>query len=140
MEKTPRFVVVELFDDSEFDAPFVAGNIVAKFGDRVKLAYAAIDDGFAGSGGSSAPAPRSRARARPAMAKTAAVDPADLMGLKEIAEHLGVPSASARQWSKRGLLPDPVARLACGPIWTRPQIVKWASERYVEETRTLRRS
>lgn len=46
IERTPRFVVVELFDDSAFDAQFVAGNIVAEFGDRVKQAQPAYDDGF----------------------------------------------------------------------------------------------
>jgi hypothetical protein len=45
MTQTPRYVVVELFDDSDIDARECAKEIIDNL-DDVKLVYAAYDDGF----------------------------------------------------------------------------------------------
>jgi hypothetical protein len=55
----------------------------------------------------------------------------ELVGIKEIAGILAVSPQRAHQLTKRDDFPDPIARLAAGPVWTRPSL-----ERFVDEWRT----
>lgn len=50
------------------------------------------------------------------------------VGLKEIAERLGVAQATADQWRQRGVLPEPVWVVGGRPAWTWPLIEGWARE------------
>jgi len=54
----------------------------------------------------------------------------ELVGIKEIAETLAVSPQRAHQLTKRSNFPDPITRLAAGPIWTRPSL-----ERFIDEWR-----
>ena len=49
-----------------------------------------------------------------------------LVGTKEAAEILGWDRRKVATYQGRGLLPEPVARLATGPVWTRRQIEEYA--------------
>jgi len=51
----------------------------------------------------------------------------DLVGLAEVAQVLDIPRSTARVWRLRGHLPPPLTELACGPIWHRKEIEKWAA-------------
>ena len=51
---------------------------------------------------------------------------AELLGLKEAAELLGLSKSALRDRARHGGLPQPVVVLACGPIWTRAQLVEYA--------------
>ena len=51
----------------------------------------------------------------------------ELVGLSEIAKLQQVARNSAWRWSRRPDFPEPVARLASGPIWRRAEIEAWAS-------------
>lgn len=46
----------------------------------------------------------------------------ELVGVAEIADILGVSRQQGSQMSHRKGFPDPIAELACGPIWTRSSI------------------
>jgi hypothetical protein len=50
------------------------------------------------------------------------VDPRDLLGLSEVADMLGWDRRRVATYSVRGLLPQPIAHLKCGQIWSRQQI------------------
>lgn len=50
------------------------------------------------------------------------VDPADLVGQFEIAERLGMKASHVRVWRTRGRLPEPVAELSMGPIYSWPEV------------------
>jgi len=52
----------------------------------------------------------------------------ELVGLSEIAKLQQVARNSAWRWSRRPDFPEPVARLASGPIWRRAEIEAWASK------------
>ena len=52
-----------------------------------------------------------------------------LMGQAEIAALVGTKSSTVGTWVTRGLLPEPVAHLACGRIWARADIEAWAKAR-----------
>ena len=51
----------------------------------------------------------------------------DLVGVAEIAQSLEVTKATVSTWRERGLLPRPVATLACGPIWRADDVTRWAN-------------
>ena len=51
----------------------------------------------------------------------------ELVGLSEIAKLHEVARNSAWRWSRRPDFPEPLARLASGPIWRRAEIDAWAS-------------
>lgn len=54
---------------------------------------------------------------------SATVDPADLVGLTEIAKLANVARNTAGNWVSRWPdFPKPVATLAMGPIWNRPEV------------------
>jgi hypothetical protein len=51
----------------------------------------------------------------------------DLVGLAEVAAITGWPRNTVRVYRGRGQLPKPITELACGPIWYRKEIEKWAA-------------
>jgi hypothetical protein len=53
----------------------------------------------------------------------------ELVGSTEAAEILGVERPRISRWREKGVLPDPVAVLKAGPIWTRAQIEGFMTER-----------
>lgn len=50
----------------------------------------------------------------------------DIVGLKEIAERLGVKQQTAAAWRHRGLLPPPEGRVSGAPAWQWQTIEAWA--------------
>jgi hypothetical protein len=52
----------------------------------------------------------------------------DLMGFSEIADLLDVPKRTAARYAKRPDFPEPVRRLAAGPIWVRRDVERWANK------------
>lgn len=53
----------------------------------------------------------------------------DLIGQKEFAEILGWDRRKVAMYYHRGILPDPIKRLASGPVWTRDQAEKYKDEK-----------
>lgn len=52
-----------------------------------------------------------------------------LVGLKGIADLVGVKHQTARQWRLRGVLPKPFQIVdGLGPVWWEDSISKWAKE------------
>jgi hypothetical protein len=51
-----------------------------------------------------------------------------VVGLAEIAELLDVSKDSVLNYAKRADFPEPLARLAAGPVWERRKIEKWAAK------------
>jgi predicted DNA-binding transcriptional regulator AlpA len=62
-----------------------------------------------------------------AVATTLAVMSPELAGLAEIATMLDVTKRTAWNYTKRDDFPEPVDRLASGPIWKRADVERWAS-------------
>ncbi len=53
--------------------------------------------------------------------------PADeILGVSELAELLGVTKRTAIRYSQRPDFPQPLARLASGPVWRRADVEAWA--------------
>jgi hypothetical protein len=52
----------------------------------------------------------------------------ELAGLAEIAEIFGVTKRTASNYTQRDDFPEPVDRLASGPIWRRTDIERWKRE------------
>lgn len=48
-----------------------------------------------------------------------------LMGLDEIAAFVNVPKKTVASWNYRKQLPEPIARLRCGPVWDAPTVEQW---------------
>jgi hypothetical protein len=55
--------------------------------------------------------------------------PSELLGAKEAAETLGMTQQNFRLRRLEADFPKPVAELACGPIWTRDQLIEYARQR-----------
>lgn len=53
----------------------------------------------------------------------------DLVGTAEAAAILGVERPRIGRWRKSGVMPEPVAEPAAGPVWHRSQIVAMKPER-----------
>jgi predicted DNA-binding transcriptional regulator AlpA len=53
--------------------------------------------------------------------------PDEFVGLKEIAQRLGVKSKTPQQWQRRGVLPKPLTVVGGRPIWRWGVIEAWAS-------------
>ncbi len=56
------------------------------------------------------------------------MNPDLLAGLAEIAELLGVTKNTAARYTKRPGFPEPLDRLASGPVWRRTDVETWARE------------
>lgn len=54
--------------------------------------------------------------------------PDELAGLAEVAEILGVPKRTAARYSARVDFPEPLDRLASGPVWRRVDVERWGRE------------
>jgi hypothetical protein len=54
-----------------------------------------------------------------------AMEDADLVGLAEIPELLGVRANTVVSWRQRGVLPEPTWRLKSGPIWRAQDVQEW---------------
>jgi hypothetical protein len=48
-----------------------------------------------------------------------------LAGLAEVAQLLGVSKRTALTYTGRSDFPKPLERLASGPIWSTPDVLKW---------------
>ena len=56
------------------------------------------------------------------------VDPADLVGVAEIAERLGCSVQAVHAWKRRYPdFPQPIARLSMGLLWAWADIAEWAT-------------
>lgn len=53
------------------------------------------------------------------------MNPEKLAGLAEVAELLGVPKRTAARYTERADFPEPLGRLAAGPVWRRADIEAW---------------
>jgi hypothetical protein len=53
----------------------------------------------------------------------------DLAGLAEVAEMLRVTKRTALNYAKREDFPEPLDRLASGPVWRRVDVERWAKKR-----------
>lgn len=53
-------------------------------------------------------------------------------GVAEVAEILGWSKSQVNTYMSRGKFPEPIQRLASGPIWTREQIDRYKRERGAE--------
>ena len=49
-----------------------------------------------------------------------------VVGLAEIAELLGVVKRTAQRYADRPDFPEPLERLAAGPVWLRDDVERWA--------------
>jgi predicted DNA-binding transcriptional regulator AlpA len=54
---------------------------------------------------------------------------AGLLGLHEVAELLRVTKRTAARYTRRADFPEPIERLAAGPIWRRRDVEAWAKKR-----------
>jgi hypothetical protein len=52
----------------------------------------------------------------------------ELAGLAEIAELLDVTKNTAMKYSRRADFPQPIDRLASGPVWRRTSVERWAKK------------
>lgn len=75
------------------------------------------------------PPPPAQAPPPPAQVREVGLQPGNLLGLAELAEHLGQPKKAVAAWAGRGLhsFPNPVVVLEATKIWDREQIDVWAS-------------
>ncbi len=53
---------------------------------------------------------------------------ADLVGVAEVADILGWDRRRVSVYIRRGKFPEPVARVAAGPLWTRQQIEEYKKQ------------
>jgi len=53
----------------------------------------------------------------------------ELFGTKELAELFSVKSNTITMWLARKKLPEPMCRLAMGPVWHRDQIIPLIEDR-----------
>jgi hypothetical protein len=60
------------------------------------------------------------------------VDPRDLLGLTEVANLLDWDRRRVATYLSRGVFPEPIMRLAMGPLWTRQQVVDYQKLRAIE--------
>jgi hypothetical protein len=54
------------------------------------------------------------------------VPPGDLLGFAEIVKYLDLPERTVARYVKRPDFPEPVVRLAAGPVWHRADVDRWA--------------
>jgi predicted DNA-binding transcriptional regulator AlpA len=53
----------------------------------------------------------------------------ELAGLAEVAHLIGVSKRSASRYTRQSDFPEPLARLAAGPIWDAAEVREWAIRR-----------
>lgn len=58
----------------------------------------------------------------------AAMNPDTLAGVAEVAELLGVSKNTALKYAGRPEFPEPLDRLAAGPVWRRVDVERWAKK------------
>jgi predicted DNA-binding transcriptional regulator AlpA len=56
------------------------------------------------------------------------VSPDELVGIAEVAETFGVSKQTAVKYSQRADFPEPLDRLASGPVWRRDDVEAWGKE------------
>ncbi len=56
------------------------------------------------------------------------VAPDELVGVAEIAQTFGVSKQTAVKYSQRPDFPEPLDRLASGPVWRRTAVAAWGKE------------
>jgi len=66
------------------------------------------------------------------MIEVEGIDPDELIGSQEAVEITGMKRTTFNMARVRGQAPEPIAELACGPIWTKTQIEEWAAARYAK--------
>ena len=64
----------------------------------------------------------------------------ELVGVTEVASLFGVAPNTAWRWSKEDGFPEPVARLASGPVWRRVDVEAWRRDRVPRPTGRPRKS
>lgn len=52
----------------------------------------------------------------------------DLVGVREIAERLGVPRGTVAIWRHREQMPEPEWTISSGPVWRWATIERWAEK------------
>jgi predicted DNA-binding transcriptional regulator AlpA len=52
----------------------------------------------------------------------------ELVGFAEVVALLGVAERTAARYVQRSDFPEPLARLAAGPVWRRSDVEFWAAE------------
>ena len=57
------------------------------------------------------------------------VEVSELVSMTEIAAMIGVNVTAVRSYRSRGILPEPLVMLGCGPVWRRSDIIDWQSSR-----------
>jgi len=57
---------------------------------------------------------------------SALVAPDELAGVAEVAEICAVPKRTAIRYTQRPDFPEPLDRLASGPVWRREDVEAWA--------------
>jgi predicted DNA-binding transcriptional regulator AlpA len=57
----------------------------------------------------------------------------EVLGLAELAQQTGVGRSTVRTWYSRGLLPEPAAKLACGPVWRARDVQRWIDQQRARE-------
>lgn len=50
----------------------------------------------------------------------------EIVGITEIATMLDKPTMTVTNYRRHGKLPEPLAELACGPVWLKREIELWA--------------
>lgn len=63
------------------------------------------------------------------LARLDLVEVLDLVGPVEVAERLGVPRGTVRQWRWRKVMPEPLAICSGVPVWHYPTIAAWYERR-----------
>jgi predicted DNA-binding transcriptional regulator AlpA len=57
------------------------------------------------------------------------VSPDELAGTAEVAEMFGVSKQTAVKYGQRADFPEPLDRLASGPVWRRDEVEAWGREK-----------
>lgn len=58
----------------------------------------------------------------------ATMSPEDLASVREVAEILGVNRRTAARYIAHSTFPEPLGRVAAGPIWRREDVERWGRE------------
>jgi transposase len=53
----------------------------------------------------------------------------ELLGIRAIARHLGVPASTVHTWTKRADWPAPAATVDGRPAWTKPDVEDWSRDK-----------